>query len=95
MTHPLCLGSLGLLLLLNLEEERAVDVGQHASKSDGGPDESIELFVAADGKLEVAGGYALDLEILGGILWHTSSASGGSGGQGSSDSPLRAPKLQQ
>lgn len=59
---------LSLLLLLDLEQERAVDVRQHTSKGDGGADEGIELFVAADGQLEMARRDALDLEVLGCVL---------------------------
>lgn len=59
---------LGLLLLLHLEQQRAVDVGQHAAVGDGGLDEGVELLVAADGELEVAGGDALYFEVLGGVL---------------------------
>lgn len=59
---------LGLLLLLDLEQEGAVDVRQHTTKGDGGADEGIELFVTSDGQLEMAGGDALDLEILGCVL---------------------------
>lgn len=62
-----------LLLLFDFQEQRAVDVGQDAAKGNGGADEGIEFFVAADRELEVAGGDALDLEILGRVLqksWH-------------------------
>lgn len=41
---------------------------QHTTKGDGGADEGIELFVTSDGQLEMAGGDALDLEILGCVL---------------------------
>jgi hypothetical protein len=58
-----------LLLLLNLQEQSAVDVWKYTSKSDGGADKGIEFFVTADGELEVAGGDTLDLEILGGVLF--------------------------
>jgi hypothetical protein len=60
--------SLGLLLLLDLEEEGAVDVRQHTTKGDGSTDQRIELFVTADGQLEMARSNALDLEVLGGVL---------------------------
>lgn len=61
--------NLGLLalLLLHLEEQRAVDTGQDTTESDGGTDQGIQLFVTADGQLEVARGDTLDLEILGGV----------------------------
>lgn len=60
--------SLCLLLLLDLEQQGTVDVGQDTSKGNGGTDQRVELFVATDGELQVAGGDALDLEILGGVL---------------------------
>jgi len=41
---------------------------QDSSESDRGADEGVEFFVAADGKLEMAGSDTLDLEILGGVL---------------------------
>jgi hypothetical protein len=41
---------------------------QDTSKGDGGADQSVELFITADGKLEVARGNALDFKILGGVL---------------------------
>lgn len=55
------------LLLLHLEEQRAVDPGQDTAERDGGADQGIQLFVAADGQLQVAGGDTLDLEVLGGV----------------------------
>jgi hypothetical protein len=42
---------------------------QDTSEGDSCADEGIEFFVSADGKLEVARGNALDLEILGGVLF--------------------------
>jgi len=63
-----CLGGLGLLLLFDLEEKCAVDVGENASEGNRSPDKGVELFVAANGELEMAGGYALDLEVLGRVL---------------------------
>jgi len=44
-------------------------VGQDTAESDGGPNKGVELLVATDGELEMAGGDALDFEILGGVLW--------------------------
>jgi hypothetical protein len=54
-----------LLLLLDLEQQRAVDVRQNTTKSDGGTDKGVELLVAANGELQVAGGDTLDFEVLG------------------------------
>lgn len=65
---PSCLGRLRLLLLLNLQEESAVDVRENTSESDRGSDKGVELLVSTDGQLEMAGGYALDLEVLGRVL---------------------------
>ena len=42
-------------------------MGQDAAESDGGADEGVELLIAADGELQVAGRDALDLEVLGGV----------------------------
>ena len=56
-----------LLLLLDLEEQGAVDVGQDTSEGDCGFDERVELLVAADGELQVAWRDALDLEVLCGV----------------------------
>ncbi len=64
----LCLERGLLLLLLDLEQQRAVDVGQDTAEGDGGADQGIELLVAADGKLQVAGRDALDLEVLRRVL---------------------------
>lgn len=41
---------------------------QYTSEGDGRADQRVELLVAADGELQVAGRDALDLEILGGVL---------------------------
>lgn len=43
-------------------------MGQDTTKGDGGANERIEFLVTADRQLQMAGGDALDLEILGGIL---------------------------
>jgi hypothetical protein len=43
-------------------------VRKDTSESDGGADQGIQLFVATDGKLEVTGGDALDLEVLRRVL---------------------------
>jgi hypothetical protein len=68
-----CLGGLGLLLLLDLEKKRAVDMGKNTSEGDRGPDKGVELFVAANRELKMARGNALDLEILGGVLQWSAS----------------------
>jgi len=61
-------GSLGaLLLLLNLQEERAVDVRQNTTKGNRGVNEGIKFLVTSDGELQVSGCNALDLEILCGV----------------------------
>lgn len=41
---------------------------QDTTKSDGGADQGVELFVTTNGELEVARGNTLDLEVLGGVL---------------------------
>lgn len=70
MGRPCHLGLLGLrlLLLFDLEQKGAIDVGQDTAEGDGGADEGIELLVSTDGELQVTGGNALDLEVLGGVL---------------------------
>lgn len=42
-------------------------MGQDTTKGDSGTDQGIQLFVTADGELEMAGSDALDLEILGSV----------------------------
>ncbi len=42
---------------------------EDTSKGDGGADQGIQLFVAADGELEMARRDTLDLEVLRSILW--------------------------
>lgn len=66
----LCVGGSAalLLLLLHLEQQRAVDVRQDTSEGDRGADQGIELLVSADGELEMAGRDTLDLEVLGRVL---------------------------
>ena len=56
---------LALLLLLHLEEERAVDVRQNTTERDRGVNQSVELLVTTDRKLQVSGRDALDFEVLG------------------------------
>lgn len=68
MTWNLSLNSLVLLLLLNLEEESAVDMRQDTSEGDGGADQSVELLITTDSELQVAGGDTLNFEILGSVL---------------------------
>lgn len=43
-------------------------MGQDTTKGNGRADKGIELFVTANGELQVARGDTLDLEVLGGIL---------------------------
>lgn len=55
------------LLLFHLQEKCSVDTRQDTSKGDGRADKVIQFFITADGKLEVARGNALHLEILGSV----------------------------
>ena len=55
------------LLLLDLQQERAVDVRQDTAERDGGADQRVKFLVATDGQLEVAGRDTLDFEVLGGV----------------------------
>lgn len=66
----LSLLSLGLLLLLHLEQKGAVDVGEDTTEGDCGADQGIELLITTDSKLEMAGSDTLDLEVLGGVLYN-------------------------
>lgn len=59
-----------------LHDQSLVDVGDDTTAGDGGLDEGIEFLVTADGKLQVARGDALDLQVLAGVtseLKHLSS----------------------
>ena len=56
-----------LLLLLHLQQQRTVDVRQDTTKSNRRADKGVELFVTADGKLQVTWRNALDFEILGSV----------------------------
>lgn len=56
-----------LLLLLDLQQQRTVDVRQDTAESDGGTNESVELLVTANGELQMTGRNTLDLEILGSV----------------------------
>jgi hypothetical protein len=67
---------LGLLLLLDLQQQRTVDVREDTAKSNGGANESVEFLVTADGELQVARRDALDLEILGGVASQLEDFSG-------------------
>lgn len=58
---------LALLLLLDLQQQRAVDVRQYATEGDSGADQSVEFFVTTDGELQMARSDTLDLEILGSV----------------------------
>jgi len=66
-TQYLNLKCLVLLLLLDLQQQSAVDVWQDTSEGDGRADKGIEFFVSTDGELKVAGCDTLDFEILCGI----------------------------
>lgn len=58
---------LSSLLLLHLQQQRAVDVRQDAAKRDGRADQRVQLLIAANSQLQMSGRDALDLEILGGV----------------------------
>ena len=76
-TTDLCLDSFGaLLLLLDLQQQRAVDMRQNTSKSDSGANECVEFLVASDGKLKMARCNTLDLEIFGGVSCEFENFSG-------------------
>lgn len=54
--------SLGLLG--RLEDECLVDVRDHTTASDGGLDKGVELLIASDCQLKVAGSNSLHLKVL-------------------------------
>jgi hypothetical protein len=59
-----------------LVDERLVDVGDDTAAGDGRLDQGVELLVTADSQKQMAGGDALDLEVLAGVtgkLEHLSS----------------------
>ena len=55
------------LLLLDLEQQRAVDVRQDTSERDGRTDQGVKFLITTDGELQMARGDALHLEVLGGV----------------------------
>lgn len=44
-----------------------MDVGDDTAAGNSGLDQTIKFLISSNGKLQVAGGYTLDLEILAGI----------------------------
>lgn len=66
----LSLLSLGLLLLLYLEQKGAVNVGEDTTEGDSGANEGIKLLISTDGKLKMAGSDTLDLQVLGSVLYN-------------------------
>ena len=50
-----------------LPDQRFVDVRNDAASGDGGLDQGVQLFVTTNGKLQVAGGDSLHLQVLGRI----------------------------
>lgn len=69
VSADLALKSLGLLLLLDLQQQRAIDVWQDTTKGDSRTDECVKLLITTDGELEVTWSDALDLEVLGSVLF--------------------------
>lgn len=53
-----------------------MDVGDHTTSSDGGFDEGVQLLVATDSELQVAGRDALDLEVFAGVTCQLKDLSG-------------------
>lgn len=58
---------LPLLLLLNLQQQRPVDMRQHTTKRNRRPDQAVQFLVAADGELQVTRGDALDFQVFCGV----------------------------
>ena len=69
LSADLALKSLSLLLLLDLQQQRAIDVWEDTTKGDSRTDECVKLLITTDGELKVTRGDALDLEVLGGVLF--------------------------
>lgn len=64
---PLSSLALSFLLLLNLQQQRTVDMRQHTSESDGCTNQGVQLFITANGKLQMARSNTLDFKVLGGV----------------------------
>lgn len=58
---------LAVLLLVGVGDQGSVDVWQDTSVGYGGANESVELFVTADGELEMSRRDTLDFQVLGGV----------------------------
>ena len=79
-----------------------MDVRDHTTTSDGGLDQSVELFVTADSELQVTGSYSLHLEILASVSSELQNLSGqvledssSVDGAGSTDAAVRADSTLQ
>ena len=55
------------LLLVALNDQGLVDVGDNTATSNRGLDQRVQLLVAADGQLQVARSDSLDLQVLAGV----------------------------
>ena len=53
-----------------------MDVWDNTSAGDGGLDESVELLITSDGKLQVSWGDSLHLEVLGSVTGELENLSG-------------------
>ena len=53
-----------------------MDVRDHTTASDSGFNQSIELFVTANGQLQVTGSHSLHLEVLAGVACELQDLSG-------------------
>ena len=53
-----------------------MDVWDDTSAGDGGLDESVELLITSDGKLQVSWGDSLHLEVLGSVTGELENLSG-------------------
>ena len=62
-----CLSLFSFLLLLHLEQQRSVDVRQHATEGDGGADQGVQLFITPNSELQMTRCDALDFEIFCGV----------------------------
>ena len=63
----LCQGYVSSGFFAALHDKGLVDVWDHTAASNGGLDQSVKLFVSANGQLEVTRSDSLHLKVLGGV----------------------------
>lgn len=63
ISYSLCLNTL-LLLLLDLEQQRSVDMWEYTTERDCGANECIQLFVTSNSQLKMTRRNTLDFQIF-------------------------------